>query len=212
MDDLRKRLKAAVEFAREVEEVRWTRGAQDLWTPEYSRLTAPRSGAFGLATHRAAPHVLRFAVLFALLNRSKQIEAAHLEAALAAWQYSEASARFVFGSSLGDRDADRILEALRAAPPGMTRHDIRRGLFGDNKSAETIAAKLGLLLRLGLVRRESSETGGRPAERWFAVNVDVKNVKTVQGPSTAPPYHVNHVYHVPPAAEDAAPDREVFEL
>jgi hypothetical protein len=168
MDSLRGRLKAAVEFAREVEEVRWTRGAQDLWTPEYSRLTAPRSGAFGLATHRAAPHTLRFAVLYALMNRSKQIEAAHLEAALTAWQYSEASARFVFGDSLGDKDADRILEALRAAPDGMARSEIRLQVFGNNKPAAVIAPKLGLLLRLGLVHRKWVDTGGRRAERWFA--------------------------------------------
>jgi hypothetical protein len=210
VDRLRAKLTEAATYAATVEMVKWTRPAMDLREATYPRLTAVRPGALGMVTSRAEAHSLRLSLLFALMDRSDRIETEHLEAALAVWAYAERSAAYVFGDSTGDRDADRILEALRAAPLGMTRHDIRRGLFGDNRSAETIAAKLGLLLRLVLVRRESFETGGRPAERWFAVNV--KNVKNVESPPTAPPYHVNHVNHVPPPAEDAAPDREVFEL
>ena len=50
----------------------------------------------------------------------------------------------IFGDSTGDGDADRILMALRAAPGGLTRSQVRRCVFGDNQPAEAIAAKPGL--------------------------------------------------------------------
>jgi hypothetical protein len=184
MDILRRKLKAAVDFASTVEEVHWTRPAQDLWESEYSSLTRARAGAYGLATHRAAPHTLRFAMLYALMARSDRIGAAHLEAALALWDYAEASARHIFGDSTGDRDADRILEALRATPTGLFRSEIRLKVFGNNRPAAVIAAKLGLLLRLGLVDRESVDTGGRRAERWLARN-DSKDSKRSERPDPA---------------------------
>jgi hypothetical protein len=90
------------------------------------------------------------------------------------------------GDSTGDPDADKILEALHALPEGMTRTEIRRGLFADHKSAETVAAALELLLRLGLVRSESeTETGGRPVEHWFSSEPCVKSVIGVKSPPDA---------------------------
>jgi hypothetical protein len=70
---------------------------------------------------------------------------------------------------VGDRDADAILDALRAKPEGMTRTEIRRVVFQDHKTSDDVARALGLLLRFKLVRQEIAQTGGRPAERWFAV-------------------------------------------
>ena len=70
----------------------------------------------------------------------------------------------------------------------MTRHQIRRGLFSDHKPAATIASKLALLLRLGVVRSASEpQTGGRPAERWFSSAPCVKSAIGVKSPpDTAP--------------------------
>jgi hypothetical protein len=213
VDALRTRLAKAVEFARGTEEVRWTHAAMELWTAEYPRLTAARTGAFGKATGRAEAHALRLALLYALLDRSAQIKAEHLQAALAVWGYAERSALYTFGDSTEDRDADRILEALRAAPEGLTRSEIRRKVFDDNKPAAVIRHKLAILFRQGLARFETVETGGRPAQRWLADSGHV-NVKNVESPprddlptpedDLSPPddsaYHVNHV-HVPVAAE-----------
>ena len=87
-----------------------------------------------------------------------------LVAALAVWEYCEASARFIFGSALGDPVADEILRALRVAD-GMTRTEIR-DLFKRNKTAERIGAALELLEQRRLARRETAQTEGRPAEIW----------------------------------------------
>ena len=56
----------------------------------------------GAATARAEAHTARLALLYALLDCSDVIRLAHLEAALAFWAYSAASARWVFGDSIGD--------------------------------------------------------------------------------------------------------------
>ncbi len=60
-----------------------------------------------------------------------------------------------------------ILNALRAAPAGMTRTDLR-DLFDRHKPTEAISRALAVLQRAGLARSENGkETGGRPVERWF---------------------------------------------
>jgi hypothetical protein len=92
----------------------------------------------------------------------------------------------------GDQDADLILAALRAAPEGLTRSEIRRDVFGDHKPAGTVAAALSLLLRLGLVRSASEpQTGGRPAQRWFASAPCVKSVIGVKSPPDAAQSHLD---------------------
>jgi hypothetical protein len=83
---------------------------------------------------------------------------------------TERSAVNIFDERTGDRDAERILEALRGRPDGMSRREIRRTLFGGNKPAEVINSMLASLQGLGLVQSERVETGGRPAERWHAIS------------------------------------------
>ena len=112
---------------------------------------------------------MRLACLYGLLDKSAVIKAQHLMAALALWEYCERSVRFIFGDSLGDEVADEILSALRRQKDeGMTRTEIAN-YFGRHQSAGRIAKALALLQKFGLAEcRTVSDTGGRPAERWFA--------------------------------------------
>jgi hypothetical protein len=213
LDRLLPKLSEAVTFAKNVTEVHWSRDALDLWERVYPRLTQPRPGVLGMVASRAEAHTLRLSLNYALFDKSVTIELVHLSAALALWDYCERSAAYVFGNSLGDKDAEKILQALQAAHAGLDRSEIRRGVFNDNKPAGFVAAKLSLLLRLRLVRSESIPTAGRHAERWFAA-VHVPNgvrddVNNVESPPPATLFHVNHV---PRNAENVVPDREVFEL
>jgi hypothetical protein len=106
-------------------------------------------------------------MIYALLDCSAVVRGEHLLAGLAVWQYAEASVRHVFGDSTGDPVADEILLLLRGAKGGLTRTDIR-DCFGRNQQADRLARALGLLLKHKLARRETEQTGGRPAERWHA--------------------------------------------
>jgi hypothetical protein len=105
-----------------------------------------------------------------LLDRRAEIDAAHLEAAIALWEYSEASVRWIFGHALGDPIADEILRALRqAADAGMTRTQLR-DLFGRHQNVDRIALSLSTLERYGKAKSISRETAGRPAETWTATD------------------------------------------
>jgi hypothetical protein len=162
-------LRKAVEFARQVGELRKDDAAREVWAGVYPELSEGRPGLLGAVMGRAEAQALRLSALFALLAGSRLIAVDHLLAGLALWRYCEESAAYIFGDSLGDPDADDILGALRHAEEGMTRDEIRN-LFNRHRSAVRIGRSLAALLEAGRVRFERQETSGRPAERWFAVS------------------------------------------
>jgi hypothetical protein len=169
-------LRRALEFARDPRVVGvLTRdaAAKELWAQVYPELSAGRAGMLGAVTSRAEAQVLRLAGLFAVLDLSAIVRPEHLLAALAVWRYAEQSARYVFGGSLGDQVADDILAALRRSPAGLSRTDIGR-LFSGHRDAAQVGRALGLLHRDGLARCVTRETGGRPAEHWFAATAGAK--------------------------------------
>jgi hypothetical protein len=180
---LAKRLAAALEHARSVGRMAMTPGARSLWEDEYQRLTSPPPGVLGLVTSRAAPHTIRLAMIYALLDRTALITDDHLRAALAVWDAAARSAAFIFGMRLADPKADRILAALREAPGGLTRSEIRSGVFGRNLPAERIKTALGLLLEHHLVREErDTATGGAPSLRYYANAIDAINAQSPPHP------------------------------
>ncbi len=144
--------------------------ARALWAKEYPKLSEGESGLLGAVLARAEAHVLRLSVLYAVLDRSSEICEPHLRAALAVWNYADASTRLIFGDVLGLTVADVILRALRSRGP-MTKTEILR-LFGSNRPATEIDAVLAVLEGKGLVRsgtREAQGGKGRSAEVWEAV-------------------------------------------
>jgi hypothetical protein len=162
-------LQDAIRFARGHGEASLPRDGQAaaVWRNIYGELSEGRPGLCGAMVGRADAQVVRLSLLYALMDRSSEIRREHLEAALAVWDYAEASARYIFGAGLGDHVADEILRRLRAAPDGLTRTDISQS-FGGHRAAADLARALGLLTRHDLAHAMSETTGGRPGERWFA--------------------------------------------
>jgi hypothetical protein len=165
---LAERLKAAIASARQIGGLKRDPEARKLWHAVYPGLSAAKPGLLGAVIARAEAQVMRLACVYALLDSSSAIREPHLRAALAVWDYCEASARHVFGEALGDPVADELLRVLRASPAGLDRTEIR-DMFARNRSGQQIGNALGALLEHGLARCESRATGGRPAERWYAV-------------------------------------------
>lgn len=164
------KVEKALDEARRTTQVPRSPAALSLWKSVYSRLSAGHPGLFGAVTSRAEAQVIRLSLVYALLDRSKVIEEVHLRAALALWDYSESSARQIFGDMLGDPVADRVLKELRIVSPSeLTRTEIG-GLFGKNLRGGEIERALTTLEAAGLANRDTNrEPGpGRPAERWFA--------------------------------------------
>jgi hypothetical protein len=143
--------------------------ARVMWNGLYSELTRDYFGQFGDMIQRRAPQVMRLACVYAVLDRADIIRAEHLGAALAVWRYCEDSAKYIFGGNLGNATADSLLCALRAAPEcSMTRTEIR-DYFSKHKAASEIDAALKTFQNEGCARKEYIETGGRPAEKWTAI-------------------------------------------
>lgn len=150
-----------------IERIDLSSKAKNLWCKYYEKLSAETPGMLGAITARAEAQVLRLAVIYALLDRSAVINTQHLRAAYAVWKYCARSARYIFGGTLGDKIADRILQALRVRKR-LTRNEIRE-LFKRNESAERIHQALEFLSRQHLAIRESEMTHGRPAEVWTPI-------------------------------------------
>lgn len=163
------RLRRAVIKARTSRAVDMTVDARQTWVREYPTLSEGHPGLFGAVTARAEAQVLRLALAYALASEADAIDSPHLRAAIAVWNRAEASARYIFGSALGDPVADDILRALRVAGAvGMTRTQLR-DLFKRHEKAERIGAALELLARKNLAGHCRQLTqGGRPAELWKA--------------------------------------------
>ena len=170
LQPLIQRLQQAIKFSSTAGEIRRDDAAREVWHDVYPRLSEGKPGLLGAATSRSEAQTMRLAMLYALLDRSPVIREEHLLAGLAVWEYAEQSARYIFGSALGDPVADAILRELRRVQPdGMTRNDLRDH-FNRNKPADEISRALGVLDEYQLARREMQGTGGRPAEVWFAMH------------------------------------------
>ena len=163
------RLKEAVDFAGSVEELKRDEEARAVWCKVYPELSEGKLGLFGSVTARAEALTMRLACLFALLDQSLSIRIEHLTAALSVWEYCEDSARYIFGDSLGDPDADLVKRTLDENPKGLTRTEISH-LFGRNKNASQIQRALDCLIRNGSVYSTmQGADNGRPTERWFSM-------------------------------------------
>lgn len=166
-------LAKAAEFAKTCWQVGFTKDAVDLWDAGglYRRLNGPQGSTVPEIISRGAAQVRRLALIYAMLDRAQVVSTKHLQAALALWDYSVRSVRWVFGSSTGDKLADDLYLALKAAgEQGMTCTDIRNYL-GKNEKKATVGRSLSTLKEQGLAyaRTQKSGTGaGRPAERWYA--------------------------------------------
>ena len=166
-------LREVAEFTKKVGEMKRDEEARKIWFKVYPALSEGKEGLFGAVTARAEAQVMRIACIYALLDKSAIIRKEHLAAALAVWEYSEASARYIFGDSLGDPVADYINRMLINSPAGLTRTEIST-MFGRNKKSDEISRALGTLLEQELVLKEEIETEGRTVEKWFSAKYRTK--------------------------------------
>ena len=118
------------------------------------------------ATARAAANVVRLSVIYALLDCADTIRPEHLRAALAVWQYCEASARFVFGGQESDPVQQKIIENLKTG--SMTQTQIN-DLFGGHVSTTKLREKLEMLSAKGRIGCRDEKTATRTRKEWFFV-------------------------------------------
>lgn len=160
---LAKRVSEALVAARRFGRLGRTSDAEERWAEIYAEMAeADPGGLVGAVTARAEAQALRLSLIYALLDRSPVITADHVDAGYAIWRFAEASARYVFGDSVGDEVVDRLLAGLRAAgPPGLD-GTAMRDLFGRHVSGERLDQARRALEERGLAITTTEPTGGRP--------------------------------------------------
>jgi hypothetical protein len=168
-NDLVTRLHEAIKFASTIGEIRRNEKARDLWCAVYPGLSEGKPGLLGAITARAEAQVLRVSCIYALLDLSAVVRVEHLKAALALWDYCERSAQWIFQTGTGNKNADRILAALRVAgQKGLTKWQINNDVFNRNVPKFEIDEALRLLHLQRLAYCVTEKTTTKPAERWFS--------------------------------------------
>ena len=135
-DDLIVRLRASLDWAQTNRLLDFTDDAFTIWAEIYTGIMAQETGvpSFDALTARAEFHVLKIAVLHAILDRSEAITVDHLLAALALVDYSHESVGHLFGAEQLSHDAHKLIEALRDAwPAPLVGSEVHR-LFHNHKT------------------------------------------------------------------------------
>ena len=167
--DLGNRVAAALDTARRVGIVSRTDAADRLWEYLYAEMAEDDPGGLaGALIARAEAHVLRLSLVYALADRASRVDVEHLDAAWAMWRYCRDSAAYIFGDTLGDDVADRLLAAVRATTDGLDR-TAQSAVFGRNVPGERLEHARRLLAACGLCQERTVDTGGRPRTVLFAL-------------------------------------------
>jgi hypothetical protein len=155
--------------ARRAGQLRLDEQARRDWREIYLELalTEHDDEFLGALLARAEAHVLRLAMLYALIDGRSRICTHDLLAGRSLLDYAAASLAWARRQAIADPLAERIASELSKRPDGLTRTAVR-DLFARNVSAERIEEALGALQRDGRAACRRSPTGGRPAECWFA--------------------------------------------
>lgn len=164
IQNLTTRIGAALKSAKSVTRLGLTAVAREDWQATYSWLSAEQPGLAGTLLARSEAQVMRMAGLYAALEGRAQIDRVHLLAALALWEYAEASTRRIFGGVLGDPIADTILRAVQEK--GALDNSQISALFGRHETATQLDRAKASLAAAGLMHAVELNTAGRPRTEW----------------------------------------------
>lgn len=166
LDLLSEQIKKAVEFGQESGAVEFDYEASELWRKMYPEITEEKPGTYGAVTGRAESHIFRLSALYAILDLSGAVRPDHLKAALAAWDYCDQTARYIFGDSLNDHDADKILQAVRSSDEGLSKTEIREQVFFKRIEKERLDRAIHKLTEFGLIQQKIVEhEDGKPGRK-----------------------------------------------
>jgi hypothetical protein len=177
---LAKRLRAAIDFAREDRVMTFSREAEEVWCEFYDD-EPEREGVVGEMTERSRVQRLRLSVAYALLDHSASIEPNHVLAAEALWRYCAASVEHLFGGLCGDRVQDQLLKALREAHPDGLTGAQQHALFNGKERAERLEAARQILERRGVIENRRESTGGRDRIVSFALRRITEKIRIKDG-------------------------------
>jgi hypothetical protein len=160
------RLAQAIATAHDRTVIKLDADAETAWAAIYSQLSCDAPGIFGAVTARAEAQVMRFAIVYALLDKEGVIGILHLRAALALWEYCRDSAQLIFGNVETDPNTNRVLAALGEGEKTQTQLN---DLFSGHLSATQLRTILSELQAVGRITQHKKGGGkgkGRATTIW----------------------------------------------
>ena len=158
-------MKEAIEKARTVGVMTRDADASALWEAFYATHAdnVSSQSVHSAVVQRGEAQVLRMSCIFAALDGSSVVQVSHLKAAIAAWNYAEASAGLIFESL--EKSIPHRLTTLLKSRRRMTETEILTA-FGRRHSGE-IRAALKHLSDRGQVCWAKHRTAGRSTTTWY---------------------------------------------
>ncbi len=161
------KIKMGLEFGKSAGQLSFDEITFDEYCTFYNAIDDNRGGVYGALTARAEAMVPRLSCFYAIMDCSKTIRSEHLRAAIALWDYCEASVKCIYGTKTGNKFADRIVDDLKLRRDGLTQTEIIRDTFKNNASKNEIAVALQLLKSSGqIVENKLRSHEGRSLTRW----------------------------------------------
>ncbi len=163
-------------------ELTFTDNAVDWWDDHYETLrmsTDVPETVRGLTT-RSSDHVQRIALIYAATEGATRVDVVHLEAGMAWRNHSVATVAAVLGGLVRNREAGKILAALRAHPGVAANREELHQVFGRNVTATAIDEGVRTLQKVGLIHawKEQGIGAGRPAELVIATTPKIELIRS----------------------------------
>jgi len=171
-EPLIERLRRAVQFGKQDQEVGMIKEARTWWEALYAELSESIPGLAGSLLDRAEAQVRRIAALYALMDCTSNVEVEHIYAATTLWKYSVDSVKYLYGDKVGDSISDTILDALKKGP--LSDSDVS-ALFGGNVSATRLNKAKKLLIDQKRIFSRTEQTTGRPKKYGRLIRIKRKN-------------------------------------
>jgi DnaB-like helicase N terminal domain/Protein of unknown function (DUF3987) len=148
--------------------IRKTRAARELWSHLYcGELRRPKGGNYAKATIRAAPLIMRMAVIYCMLDRAREIDVGHLEGGLAFWRYCDGTAAHLFGDVKTDDHLPKIIAHLESSPRWLSRTQINREVFFGRLPAGELDRLLVQAQGSGLLQARREQRGPNWLQTWM---------------------------------------------
>jgi hypothetical protein len=156
-------LRDVVEWAKaEPRFMQWTDGGSAAWERWYNRRDSEK-GITGALLQRDRTHLLRLAMIYAILDCRVCINENHLKAALAVWDYAKQTVQRIFGNMKGSSVAEKIYDFILISGEVSTR-EIYDHLSRNVSSKEIHIAILKLEVQ-GLVQTFTEKSGSKKIQK-----------------------------------------------
>lgn len=164
LTDIIEKIKECIEFSKNIGEIKRDGEAKIYWEKLYYELSGEVPGVFGAITSRGENQVMRMAMIYAILDKSKEIKVVHLKAAEAVWRYSQQSVKYLFENKYSRLNTDTLkLKRALIESNSLTLTEVSK-VFNNNKTKSELSSIIDILLTEGMIetKKINNNDGRKP--------------------------------------------------